>query len=38
LSAYLTARKVPLTVVSDLRVASTKINEALTEALAEELS
>jgi hypothetical protein len=38
LSAYLTARKVPLTVVSDLRVASTKINEALAEALAEELS
>jgi anion-transporting ArsA/GET3 family ATPase len=38
LSGYLATKAVPLTIVPDLRVASTKINEALAEALAEELS
>ena len=38
LSGYLTTKAIPLTIVPDLRVASTKINEALAEALAEELS
>jgi len=38
LAAYLKEHHVPLTVVADLRVASTKINEALALALAEELT
>ena len=38
LSAYVSARAIPLTVVSDLHVASSKVNEALAAALAEELS
>lgn len=38
LAAYLKEHHVPLTVVADLRVASTKINEALAHSLAEELT
>ncbi|MFZ9818117.1 MAG: ArsA family ATPase [Ilumatobacteraceae bacterium] len=38
LAAYLKEHHVPLTVVADLRVPSTKINEALALALAEELT
>ena len=38
LAAYLKEHHVPLTVVADLRVARTKINDALALALAEELT